>query len=49
MWRDTQADLVVNISDIHDEVHVVAKVIDQYSPKDILCHIVSTIREVESN
>ena len=43
-WADPQqiAHLVIDIGDIHDEVYIIAEIIAQYSPDDVLGDIVST-------
>jgi len=37
-----QRHLVIDIRDIHDQLDVISKIIGHNSPKNVLCHIVST-------
>ena len=33
--------LVIDISDVHDKMNIVVEIFNHYTPKDILCNIVS--------
>ena len=42
----TEADLVVDIGNVHDKVNVVAKVVSQYASNEILSHIISRVPQM---